>query len=189
MEENKTLFDIVQTTLDLTLQSKGSLYVLYDQFGAINLTNIKNMRLDGLIRDDTAEDYDYTSSIDGDTYNKVKLTYDNKTTGARDIYIVKDGANINKWGVLQYFDKLQDNENGKAKADALLKLYNKKTRNLTVSNAIGDVRVRAGSLVPVALSLGDVTVNNYMLVEKVKHTFNENQHTMDLTLLGGDFVA
>jgi DNA-binding MarR family transcriptional regulator len=28
-----------------------------------------------------------------------------------------------------------------------------------------------------------------MLVEKCKHTFNESQHFMELTLKGGEFVA
>jgi hypothetical protein len=28
-----------------------------------------------------------------------------------------------------------------------------------------------------------------MMVEKVKHTFKNNEHFMDLTLRGGDFVA
>jgi hypothetical protein len=84
---------------------------------------------------------------------------------------------------------LQEGENGKAKADALLSLYNKKTRNLSIKNAFGDSRVRAGSMIPVMLDLGDVKVQNLMLVEKCKHEFKESQHLMTLTLRGGEFVA
>ena len=84
---------------------------------------------------------------------------------------------------------LQKGENGQAKADALLKLYNKKTRNLKLTNVFGDNRVRAGSLIVVNLSLGDVTVKNFMLVEKCTHTYKESEHWMDLTLRGGEFVA
>ena len=40
-------------------------------------------------------DFNYTSSIDEETYNQVKLTYDNEKTGRREIYIAKHGANIN----------------------------------------------------------------------------------------------
>ena len=76
-------------------------------------------------------------------------------------------------------------KNGQAKADALLELYNAKTRNLTVKNAFGDVRVRAGSMVVVILNLGDIQVKNLMLVEKCKHEFKESQHLMTLTLRGG----
>ena len=46
-----------------------------------------------------------------------------------------------------------------------------------------------GSLLPVNLNLGDMKVMNYMLVENVKHTFNENEHTMDLQFIGGEFIA
>lgn len=110
-------------------------------------------------------------------------------TGTGDVYITQDSSNINKWGILQYFDTLQKGENGQAKADALLKLYNKKTRNLKITNALGDNRVRAGSMVVINLDLGDVKLKNWMLVEKCKHTYKEGEHWMDLTLRGGEFVA
>ena len=189
IEDNKTLFDIVQTALDLTLQSKKKMYVLYDDFGKLTLKNVENMKLNLLIDDETGENFKYTSSIDGETYNKIKLSYENEETGKREIYISQDSSNINNWGVLQYYETIDDKVNGKAKADALLKLYNKKTRNLTISNAFGDVRVRAGCSIPIKLNLGDINVQNFMLVEKVQHTFDNDEHMMNLTLRGGGFSA
>lgn len=189
VEDNVALFDMVQNTLDLTLQNKKEMFVLYDDFGKLTLKSIQSMYVNLLIDEETGENYSYTSSIDSDTYNKIKLVYDNEESGKRDVYIAQDSSNMNNWGVLQYFDTLQKGENGKAKADALLSLYNKKTRNLTISNALGDTRVRAGSMVVVQLNLGDVKLNNLMLVEKCKHKFNNDEHFMDLTLRGGEFVA
>lgn len=189
VEDNTALFDMIQNALDLTLQNKKEMYVMYDDFGSITLKNIASMQLNLLIDKETAENFDYTSSIDSDTYNKIKLTYDNDETGKRDVYIAQDSKNMNTWGVLQFFEKLQKGENGKAKADALLELYNAKTKNLTISNAIGDTRVRAGCMVVVQLDLGDMKVRNLMLVEKCKHTFKNDEHFMDLTLRGGEFVA
>lgn len=189
VEENTTLFDMIQNALDLTLQNKKEMYVMYDDFGKITLKNISSMIVNILIDEETGENFDYSSSIDSETYNKIKLTFDNEKTGKRDVYITQSTANMNTWGVLQYFDTLQEGENGKAKADALLELYNKKTRNLSISNAFGDVRVRAGCMIPVQLNLGDMKTNNLMLVEKCKHIFKENEHFMDLTLRGGEFVA
>lgn len=142
-----------------------------------------------MIDEETGENFEYTSSIDSSTYNKIKLTYDNDETGKRDVYIAQDSSRMNQWGVLQYFDTLSKGENGQAKADALLKLYNRKTRNLKIKNAIGDTRVRAGSMVVINLDLGDINVKNFMLVEKVKHTFKLDEHFMDLTLRGGEFIA
>jgi hypothetical protein len=117
------------------------------------------------------------------------LTYDNDKTGAREVYIAQDSKKMNQWGILQYYEKLQEGENGKAKADALLKLYNKKTRNLKVNNIFGDVRCRAGSMVIVQLYLGDINVSSYLLVEKATHTFKNDQHLMSLNLRGGEFVV
>ena len=73
--------------------------------------------------------------------------------------------------------------------DALLKLYNKKTRNLKLTNVFGDNRVRAGSMIVVNLDLGDIKLRNFMLVESCKHTYKESEHWMDLTLRGGEFVG
>ncbi len=189
VEDNKTLFDMIQNALDLTLENKKQMYVLYDDFGKLSLKNVESMKLDLLIDDETAEDYSYTSTIDNNTYNKIKLSYENEKTGKREIYIAQDSNNMNNWGVLQLFETIQEKTNGKVKADTLLALYNKKTRNLSVKDAFGDVRVRGGSSVIVKLNLGDVDVQNYMIVESVKHTFKNNEHLMNLTLRGGDFVA
>jgi hypothetical protein len=190
VEDNKTIFDMIQTALDVTLQNKNKMYVLYDDFGKIALKDIESMKLNLAVGEETAENYSYQSSIDGETYNKIKLSYANKNTGKREIYIAQDSNNINAWGVLQYFDTIDEKTNGKAKADALLKQHNKKTKTLSISNVLGDLRVRAGTSVFVYLKdLGDDSVQNYMMVEKVKHTFKNNEHFMDLTLRGGDFVA
>ncbi len=189
VEDNKALFDMAQNALDLTLDNKKKMYVLYDDFGKLNLKNIESMKLNILIDEETGENYDYTTSIDGETYNKIKLSYENEKTGKREIYISQDSSNINNWGVLQYFDKIEETTNGKVKADTLLALYNKKTRNLSVTNALGDIRVRGGTSVIVKLDLGDINVQNYMIVEKVKHTFKNNEHLMNLTLRGGEFLA
>lgn len=189
IEDNKTLFDMEQNALDLTLDSTRKMYVLYDDFGEIALQNIESMKLDLLIDEESGESFDYTSSIDSNTYNKIKLSYENKDKGKREIYIAQDSKNMNDWGTLQFFETIQENVNGKAKADALLALYNQKSRNLSVKRAFGDPRVRAGSSVGVGLYLGDITVANYMVVENAKHIFNESDHYMDLKLIGGEFVA
>lgn len=188
VEDNQTLFDIIQTALDLTMENKKELYVLYDDFGQIALRKMDNMRVNILIDEETAENISYTSSIDESTYNKIKLVFNNEETGKRDFYVVQDSNNIDRWGVLQYYDKLQKGENGKAKADALIQLYNKKTRKLDIKNAFGDCRVRAGSLVGIRLNLGDMILDNWMLVESCKHVFKLDEHFMDITVRGGEFV-
>ncbi|MBD5116745.1 MAG: hydrolase [Ruminococcaceae bacterium] len=192
VEENSSLFDMLENALDLTLQNSKKMFVLYDDFGKLALKNVSSMLVKKdsgylLIDEESGENFEYSSSIDSDTYNKIKLTYDNEDTGKREVYIAQDSGNINNWGILQYYDTLKEGENGQAKAEALLKQYNAKTRKLRITNAFGDCSVRAGSMVAVRLDLGDMTVNNFMLVEKATHTFKLDEHFMDLTLKGGEF--
>jgi len=194
VEDNTSLFDMIENALDLTLQNNKEMFVLYDDFGKLTLKNISSMYVGEpgaylMIDEETGENFEYSSSIDTDTYNKIKLTYDNEDTGKREVYIAQDSGNMNAWGVLQFFDTLSKGENGQAKADALLQLYNKKTRNLKITNALGDPRVRAGSMVVINLALGDMNVKNFMLVERVTHKFSLDEHFMDLTLRGGEFVG
>jgi len=188
VEENKTLFDIVQNALDITLKATGQMYVLFDDCGKLTLKNIGSMKIGVLIDEETAGDYDYKSSISSQTYDKIKLTYENKEKGTREVFIAQDGSNINQWGVLQYFEKLDSTANAKAMADALLDLYNTKTRTLKLKNVLGDIRVRGGTLLVVMLGLGDINVSNYLMVEQVKHTFCDEQHLMELKMRGGTFV-
>ncbi|HBF2359247.1 NlpC/P60 family protein [Clostridioides difficile] len=192
VEENKTLFDMILTALDDTLREKKEMYTLYDDFGRITLKNVASMKLDIVMNNDVIEDFDYNSSIDSDTYTKIKLVRDNEESGKRDVYIAQDSTHIRSWGILQMFDTVDKNMSEaeiKQKCDILLKLYNKKTKSLSLKNVLGDIRVRAGCLIPVFLNLGDIELQNYMLVEKVKHTFENNSHFMDLTLVDGDEFA
>ena len=189
VEENQTLFDMIQSALDETLMNTKQLYVLYDDAGKLTLKNINTMKLNLLIDEETGENFSYESSIDEQTYNKIKLAYNDEKTGKRELFIAQDGAKMNQWGVLQYFEEVQTKTGASAKADALLKLYDQKTRKLTIQNAFGDVRVRAGSAAVVAMNLGDIVTNNYMVVNKVTHTFRGDEHMMELDLIGGEFIA
>lgn len=179
---NKTLFDMIQETLDLTVANNNKLFILYDNFGVLDLKNINDLKLGLVIGDNTAEDYDYSTSIDNNTYNQIKLAYSNDKTGKDEIYKALDSSNQKKWGLLQHYDSIDEKTNGKAKADTLLKFYNVLGKSLSVRNALGDISVKAGFTVSVVLK--DLDINTFMLVERVKHTFNDNEHLMDLSLKG-----
>lgn len=190
VEDNTTLFDIIDNALTLTLKNTSKIYVMYDDFGKIVLKNLSSMKINLLQDKDTIGSYDYTQSIDSDVYDQIKLIYDDSTKGKRNYYLKSSSKNIKQWGVLQYFDKLEKGENGTQKAKQLLSLYNHETKTLSLNGCIGDYRVRGGSLVPVQVTLGDGTkILHYMLVEKAVHTWKESVHTMDLEVRGGGFSA
>lgn len=189
VEENQTLFDMIQNALDETLLNTGKLYVLYDDVGSLTLKDINSMKTDLLIDMEAAENFSYSSSIDDATYNKIKLAFNNEKTGKRELYVAQDGEKINQWGVLQYFEEIQTATGAAAKAEAMLAHYDRKTRKLTIKNAFARPDIRAGSAVMVSLNLGDIIANQYLMAEKVVFTFKEDENMMDLTLVGGEFVA
>lgn len=182
-EENKSALDIILDVLEETLLNTGNMYVLYDDVGKLRIRNVEEMTSSTLIYSETAENFDYSSSIDSETYNNVILYY-KKNDQIVQLYTASSASTIKQWGMLRYFEEVDTPTIGQNKANSLLRLYNRKTRELKVSGAFGDIGIRAGTLIPVRLDLGDVNVNNFMLVEKVTHNFNKDNHTMDLTLQG-----
>ena len=182
-KENISALDIALDVLEETLLNTGNMFVLYDDFGKINVKNCANMMSTTLIYEQSAENFDYSSSIDDETYNNIVLYYKGDDNTIQ-IFTASSEARIKEWGTLRYFEEVDNPTSAQNKANALLNLYNKKTRELTINGAFGDVTVRGGTLIPVKLNLGDINVNNYMLVEKVTHKFNKDHYTMDLTLEG-----
>lgn len=186
IRDNMALFDIVYDALDLTLMNKRKLYVLYDDFGKLNLEDVENMKIPDLVLGEyNSQDFSYKTDIDSDTYNKVKLYRDNEKTGKRELFIAKDGTNMNKWGTLQFSESVDEETNAISKAEAILKMKNRVSRSLSLKDALGDTRVRAGSSVMILMrDIGDISIQQYMLVEKCKHVFDNDEHYMTLDLRG-----
>lgn len=181
---NQTLFDTILDAIDLTVMNTGKLFYLYDDFGALTLKNITESQLDLIVDKDTAEDFDYKTSIDSNTYNRIVVAEDDETAGEGVYKHADDYTNQGRWGVLQHFETGYKGANAQNKANALLKLYNQVSRTLTVNGCLGDIRARAGTSVYLDLNLGDQIAKQIMLVEHATHTFNNGHHYMDLQLSG-----
>lgn len=192
----QTLFDMLKESSEQTIVNdpKHTIYTLYDDKGKLYYKSQDNMKLDLYIDNESLEDFSYTSSIDGETYNRVLLYWGDdegstkttkKTTSETrtpaGYYDVEDESNVDAWGVLQLTEKIDSTTSDyKDKAKKLLEYYNQKTRELTLQGVFGDTRVRAGSSVIVDLNLGDVAPKKYVFVLKARHTFENKFHTMDL---------
>lgn len=189
--DNKTLLDMMQDALDMTLTNSKRLYVLYDDYGKLTVKQAARMKVGLMIDAETAETYEFDSSIDEETYNKIKLEYEDSDSHERTFWTAEDKETQKKWGTLQYFESIskEDKDNAQNKANSLLQLYNLPTKHLTIKNALGDLRVRGGSMVLVELTIGTEKVNHWMVVDSCTHTFKENEHFMDLKLIGGGFVG
>ncbi|NLO85917.1 MAG: hydrolase [Clostridiales bacterium] len=189
VEENSTLLDMMQTVLNITLTNTKRLYVLYDNAGLLTLASADTLRVGLIIDVETGENYNYVSTIDDSTYNRIKLVYEDEKSGKRQIFTAQDRETMGKWGTLQYYEDISDTLNAQNKADSLLVLYNAKTKTLKITGAFGDLRIRAGKMIIVRLNLGDTVLNHFMMVEHCKHYFNNDEHSMDLTLRGGEFIG
>lgn len=79
--ENAEAFDVILTALQETLAHTGKMYILSDNNGTITLVDAESYYKRGyLVCDETAQNFEYTSDIDTETYNSVVLYYKPNTT-------------------------------------------------------------------------------------------------------------
>lgn len=184
IKDNQTYLDMIYDSISTTLINTGRKYAFYDDFGSLTLTDIMSMRLPLVIGDESlAYEYKYGQSIDENTFNLIKITKENETTGKRDVYIAQDSSSFLKWGVLQYYetaDKKANEEQIKNKVNALLRLLNSETKTLTIE-ALGDTRVRAGT--GILANIEELKINQYLIVKSCRHSFKQNIHKMSLELI------
>ncbi len=186
---NETVLDMFQKNLDNTLIGTNKIYVVYDDCGRLTLKDCMDMMLNVVIKDSRLENFDYTSSIDKETYNVAEVVYLNEDEKISDRKSADDISTINRWGLLKYIDEAKEYNPAQMeeRAKFLLKRFNKVSRSLSLSNCYGDLRVRGGSGVFVDLNLGDIIVDQYFMCERVTHIFKDNMHLMSLDLRGEDF--
>jgi hypothetical protein len=186
--DNKSLFDIIDFGISKTLIDTAEWYMIRDNFGILEFININSLKTNIYISDNrTALDFDFESSIDSDTYNQIKLIRENKETEKRDVYIIKDSSTIQKWGVLQYFETIDEKANEaqiQQRAEALLKVKNRKTKKLKIP-CLGNYKVFAGCGVVIDIeNLKKEGIGNkqYFLVSNCSHALENNIHKMILDL-------
>lgn len=181
VEDGQELFDIMLKALDYTLINTNRMFYLWDNFGEITVSEVTDGKLDIMLGDGSlATEYSFESSIDGDAYNQIKLLRDNTETGKRDLYLFKDSSNIARWGLLQYYETVDEGMNAaqiEQRGQQLLELYNRPTKTFTV-DGISDIRVRAGKMIFVRIkALG---INRFFLIEESEHDLTAG--TMKLKL-------
>lgn len=179
-KSESTLFDIIGDAITETYMATGDLYCLYWDFENLVLKHSGDMVIPIQINSSTAEDFDYSTSINGNTYNSVVVKVEDSKSQVFNNFDSQD-----KWGVLQIVVDKQAGKTPKETADIVLSMYNRVSRTLNVNGALGDVRVRGGSSVYVDLNLGDHRCNQILLVSRATHTFDNGHHSMELTLIDG----
>lgn len=181
--DNKTHLDMLYESIKDSLVLNGYWYALRDNFGALELRDIMDLRLPLIIGDGSlGTDFDYERSIDEDTYNYIKVAKDDKEKGVRNTYVSKDPTSISAWGKLMLYDKVSADLNDSqlaARSNQLLQLKNRETRTLKI-DCIGDTRVMAGNGVKVVVK--EAGLDLWAIVDNVTHNFEHSKHTMSLEL-------
>lgn len=180
--DGKDVLDIISDCLNLSLVKTKNMFYIKDEGGQVVLRNIRSSITDLMIdKESLLFGYSYERSIDDQTYNQIKLIRDNKETGQREIYMTKDSGTIGKWGLLQYYEKVDDSMNPeeiKEKADSLLYLKNR-VRQMLEMDVIGEKNIRAGNMVYV--NLAEYGISKFLLCTTAKHQFTNTAHTVKAT--------
>lgn len=187
IEEDQSCLDIIESAVQQTLLNTGNIYVFYDNGNGLSLTQPRDMISNVVIGDKSLlTDYTYKTDIDEQTYNSVKLAHPNEETGRADVYVAEDTYTIGQWGLLQLYQTVDGDVNDaqmQAQAEATLQYYNRQMRTLSVES-LGVPGLRAGQMVLMKVQgLGDINLDQYVLLEKVTHTWKNDVHTMSFTTL------
>ena len=187
IETDQSCLDIMQGVLEQTLLNTGTIYVLYDDGSGLALQAAGDMVSNVVIGDKSLlSDYTYKTDIDEQTYNSVKLVRPNEETGRADVVVAEDSATIGQWGLLQLYQQVDGDLNTAqmtAQAQTTLAFYNRRLRTLKVQS-LGVVGLRAGQMIRMKVDgLGDINLDQYVLLEKVTHTWENDVHTMEFETL------
>ena len=199
--DDTSLYEILKYSIDSNLIGVEKQHVIYDDYGTLKLNIIDNLRSDYVLGDlSMVTNYRYEKSIDDNTYNQIKLVKEDKKNKSRGLYIVKNSDNQKRWGVLQYYKKVDENV-----PDGVLQSWGKNLLNtydvvheklsLTAlavpgDDGIWDLRAGSGIIIKLNTSIGYINgeneANKYemYLIEKCTHEIeNENYHSLSLDII------
>lgn len=183
-KEDTECLDIIDYALSLTQYNTGKTYSVFDDFGKIILREAGSMLSTEIIGNRSLlTDYKFKSDIDSDTYNQIKLVRPNKETGQGDTYIFNDSGTIKKWGLLQKYEKVDENLNEaqiSEQGNIMMAYYDRVLKELSV-DCIGILGLRAGGMVMIRIAdIPELRAGYRLIIDKAKHVFSNDGHTMSL---------
>lgn len=181
LHDGKTLYAIIQRGMELADIAEKAQYFIVDRFGKLVWSELSYEKTNVQIgAGSMLTSYTYEKSIDSNTYNQVKFYKENKETGKRDVWLVKDSDNIKRWGILQFLKKADEKANAgqiKEAAQNNLTVKNKETETLKLT-AEGILELTAGKGIKVVIDREGI--DKWMWIKSSTHTFTKDTHTMDL---------
>ncbi len=191
-EDGQTLIDICLMALDLTLINTGKMFYLWDDFGALRISNVEDDKLQILIGDNSiATGFIHEQDIESDTYNQIKLVKDDAASGGRKAWVLPDSNHTDSlaldnqrlWGLLQYWEKVDEGLNDaqiEERARNLIQAKNRPRQSLVV-NAIADLTVRAGKMVLVRVK--ELGLSTHYVVDECTHDLQSGFMSLRLKVM------
>lgn len=186
IENNHEALGVMKRAVEIASYETNRRFVLYDDAGSISLRDTAEWKQSIVLGDKSyVYDFEYTTDIDTDTYNQVKLVRPNKETGMGEAFVYRNPEYIKRWGLLEYFEEVDDILNEAQideRAQLLLTYYARVLRKVKIE-CIGKVGIRAGQMVTIYIpDIGDISINHFLTINECVHTFEQNNHTMTLEL-------
>ncbi len=182
VESDRKILDMINTSLTITSDMTNNKFVLYDDFGLLNLKNINDLKTNYLLTEDTFKNYYYETSINEKTFTQVKVI-DDINYKTRVSYVEKNNALIKKYGVLQQLFYIKEDLNPKEYAKQRLAELSEKSTTLNIYGAFGKLNLRAGNSILVDMNLGENSYSDRFLITYLQHKFNDDYHEMDMTII------
>ena len=172
------LYESIGETRDLS----GARYILRDEFGAVALRNLYDLRTGLVVGDGSlATDFRHGLSIEDDACNYVKVAKNSSEEGLKSAVVAQNPGLIAKWGKLAAFKTLSDGNAAqmKALAESLLAERGRESEILSI-DCVGDLRLRAGC--EVTLDIAQAGLDFRVLVTRAEHSFSGAEHTATLAI-------
>ena len=196
IHDGETYNTMLQYAIDQTFAGTGLRFCVRANGPTLELVECGQQQLNILIGDRSLlTDYQYSTDIEN-TYNAFKLERElgseeqKKLNEAQKVlkrkeFVKHDPENIKKWGILQYFEKMDSKWTDvqlNQRLEILNSTYNRETKELKLE-CLGNTECIAGNMVPVLISDLEeekVAQNQYSLITSASHTITHNDHTMSL---------
>ncbi len=180
--EGQPLLQMIRKALEETEAATGRRFVLYDNAGEVVLREAAENPAGVLLcGENQVLSYREKRDIDGGTFNRFKIWQEDGRSGFRRVTVENDGDSQEKWGVLQYFQRVDSRLNAaqvRERIAALRKSRGQARRSLEIQG-LADWVCRAGTAALVRL--GTEAAEPYLIME-AEQRFSGGQERMCLKL-------
>lgn len=196
IHDGETYNNMLQYAIDQTLVGTGLRFCVRANGRVLELIETSKQLMDIIIGDESMlTDFKYSTDIEN-TYTAFKVQrevaseYEKNKNDVKNILlrttlVAQNVETVKKWGVLQYYEKLDSKWTDAQLAQHLQLVqnaYSKQTKTLKL-DCLGYVTCIPGNMVTVLISDLEeekVAQGTYCLITSASHTLTHNDHTMSL---------